>query len=195
MTEGGVGRLLVASLHQGIADLLPSRLEFYEAWLNPSGLRDGRIGLAPLAAVLSFLRQEGESYRLIAARAGEYTAEWMVADLPPLQRTIVRAAPLPLRLRLVARIARQMVRSTYGGSRAIVRWRNGRGAFDIRGSIFCELRDRAQEPMCEYYASAIRRLMHLFNLDVQVGMEQCRATGGGQCLMSVLVREPGATGA
>jgi hypothetical protein len=133
MTEGGVGRLLVASLHQGIADLLPSRLEFYEAWLNPSGLRDGRIGLAPLAAVLSFLRQEGESYHLIAARAGEYTAEWMVADLPPLQRTIVRASPLPLRLRLVARIARQMVRSTYGGSRAIVRWRNGRGAFDIRG--------------------------------------------------------------
>src|SRR6185503_3965659 len=163
MTEGGVGRLLVASLHQGIADLLPSRLEFYEAWLNPSGLRDGRIGLAPLAAVLSFLRQEGESYHLIAARAGEYTAEWMVADLPPLQRAIVRASPLPLRLRLVARIARQMVRSTYGGSRAIVRWRNGRGAFDIRGSIFCELRDRAQEPMCEYYASALRRLMHLFN--------------------------------
>jgi bacteriochlorophyll 4-vinyl reductase len=195
MTEGGVGRLLVASLHQGIADLLPSRLEFYEAWLNPSGLRDGRIGLAPLAAVLSFLRQEGESYHLIAARAGEYTAEWMVADLPPLQRTIVRASQLPLRLRLVARIARQMVRSTYGGSRAIVRWRNGRGAFDIRGSIFCELRDRAQEPMCEYYASAVRRLMHLFNLDVQVGMEQCRATGGGQCLMSVLVRKPGAEGA
>jgi bacteriochlorophyll 4-vinyl reductase len=195
MTEGGVGRLLVASLHQGIADLLPSRLEFYEAWLNPSGLRDGRIGLAPLAAVLSFLRQEGEPYRLIAARAGEYTAEWLVADLPPLQRTVVRAAPSALRLRLVARLARQMVRQTYGGSRAIVRWRNGRGAVDIRGSIFCELRDRAQEPMCEYYASAIRRLMHLFNLDVQVGTEQCRATGAGQCLMSVLLKQPGAAGA
>jgi bacteriochlorophyll 4-vinyl reductase len=189
MTEGGVGRLLVASLHQGIADLLPSRLEFYEAWLNPSGLREGRIGLAPLAAVLSFLRQEGESYRLISARAGEYTAEWMVADLPPLQRRIVRAAPPAVRLRLVARIARQMVRSTYGGSRAVVRWRNGRGAFDIRGSIFCELRDRAQEPMCEYYASAIRRLMSLFDLDVDVGTEECRATGGGQCLMSVLAKQ------
>jgi len=195
MTEGGVGRLLVASLHQGIADLLPSRLEFYEAWLNPSGLRDGRIGLAPLAAVLSFLRQEGEPYHLIAARAGEYTAEWTVADMPPLQRAIVRAAPLPLRLRLVARITRQMVRSTYGGSRAVVRWRKGRGAFDIRGSIFCELRDRAQEPMCEYYASAIRRLMGLFNLEVDVGTEQCRATGGGQCLMSVLVRQPRTAGA
>src|SRR5215211_7754716 len=91
MTEGGVGRLLVASLHQGIADLLPSRLEFYEAWLNPSGLRDGRIGLAPLAAVLSFLRLEGKPYRLIAARAGEYTAEWTVAELSGFKRAIIRA--------------------------------------------------------------------------------------------------------
>ena len=93
MIDAGVGRLLVASLHQGIADLLPTRLEFYEAWLNPAGLRDGRIGLAPLAAVLSFLRQEGEPYQLVAARAGEYTAEWLVADLPRFERTIVRAAP------------------------------------------------------------------------------------------------------
>src|SRR5688572_33264838 len=125
MNEAGVGRLLVASLHQGIADLLPSRLEFYEAWLNPSGLRDGRIGLAPLAAVLSFLRQEGEPYRLIAARAGEYSAEWLVASLPPLERTIIRAAPQALRVRLVMRVARRMVRHTYGGSRALVRWRQG----------------------------------------------------------------------
>ena len=66
MNDAGVGRLLVASLHQGIADLLPTRLEFYEGWLNPAGLREGRIGLAPLAAVLSFLRQEGEAYRLVA---------------------------------------------------------------------------------------------------------------------------------
>ena len=85
MTDDGVGRLLVASLHQGIADLLPTRLEFYESWLNPSGLREGRIGLAPLAAVLSFLRQEGEAYRLVAARAGEYSAEWTVAELPALE--------------------------------------------------------------------------------------------------------------
>src|SRR5215467_4296692 len=123
--EGGIGRLLVASLHQGIADLLPTRLEFYESWLNPSGLRDGRIGLAPLAAVLSFLRQEGAPYRLIAGRAGEYTAEWTVADLPAIQRALVRAAPPQLRAHLVMRLARDMIRATYRGSRAIVRWRRG----------------------------------------------------------------------
>ena len=192
MSETGVGRLLVASLHQGIADLLPTRLEFYEAWLNPSGLRDGRIGLAPLAAVLSFLRQEGEPYHLVAARAGEYTAEWTVADLPPMKRTIIRAVPPWIRLRLVIGIARQMVRNTYAGSRALVRTRGERMTFDIRGSIFCELRQPAERPMCEFYASAIRRLLHLFSLDVDVDTEQCRATGAGQCLVTVLVRPAGA---
>jgi hypothetical protein len=194
MNEAGIGRLLVASLHQGIADLLPTRLEFYEAWLNPSGLRDGRIGLAPLAAVLSFLRQEGEIYKLIAGRAGEYTAEWTVAALPAFQRAVLRAAPPRIRLHLVMRLARLMIRNTYRGSRAIVRWRQGRGAVDIRGSIFCEVRDRVEQPLCEFYASAIRRLMYLFSLDVEVGTEQCRATGGGQCLMTVLVRPTEAPG-
>ena len=188
MIEAGIGRLLVASLHQGIADLLPTRLEFYEAWLNPVGLRDGRIGLAPLAAVLSFLRQEGEPYQLIAARAGEYTAEWTVADMPAMERAMIRAAPPGLRTWLVMRLARKMIRNTYKGSRAIVRWRKGEGAIDIRGSIFCEVRDRVEHPLCEFYASAIRRLLYLFNLDADVGITQCRAAGAGQCLMIVNVR-------
>ena len=192
MTDTGVGRLLVASLHQGISDLLPTRLEFYEAWLNPVGLRDGRIGVAPLAAVLSFLRQEGEQYRLVAARAGEYTAEWTVADLPAMQRTIIRAAPPAVRLHLAAFVVRRMVRTTFAGSRASVKLRRAGGAVNIRGSIFCEVRERAQQPLCEFYAAAIRRLLHLFSLNVEVGTDQCRATGaGGQCLMSILVRANG----
>ena len=194
MTEGGVGRLLVASLHQAIADLMPTRLEFYEAWLNPTGLRNGRIGLAPLAAVLSFLRQEGEAYRLVTTRAGEYAAEWTVGDMSRYRRTLLRAAPKAVRVYLVMRLARAMVRSTYGGSRAIVRWRKGRGAVDIRGSLFCEVRDRVPQPLCEFYAAAIRRLMSLFGLEVDVQPEQCRATGAGQCLIAVLVRPSGVVG-
>ncbi len=193
MIEAGIGRLLVASLHQAIADLLPTRLEFYEAWLNPTGLRDGRIGLAPLAAVLSFLRLEGEQYQLVSARAGEYTAEWWVADMPAFKRTVIRAAPPGLRVHLVMRLARAMVRSTYRGSRAIIRWRKGKGAVDLRGSIFCEVRDRVEAPLCEFYASALRRLLLLFSLDAEVGLEQCRATGAGQCLMVILVRAEGAS--
>ena len=188
MIEAGIGRLLVASLHQGIADLLPTRLEFYEAWLNPSGLRDGRIGLAPLAAVLSFLRQEGEIYHLIAGRAGEYTAEWTVADLPAAQRAFIRAAPHGIRTWLAMRVVRRMVRNVYRGSRAIVRWRSGEGQIDIRGSIFCEVRDRVELPLCEFYAASIRRVLYLFSVDADVGIKQCRAAGGGGCLMSVTVR-------
>ena len=61
MVDAGIGRLLIASLHQGIADVVPTRLPFYENWLTPPGLSSGRkFGLAPLHAVLSFLRLEGE---------------------------------------------------------------------------------------------------------------------------------------
>src|SRR5688572_14076421 len=192
MIEAGIGRLLVASLHQGIADLLPTRLEFYESWLNPAGLRDGRIGLAPLAAVLSFLRLEGEPYHRIAGRAGEYTAEWTVADLSRAYRTVIHAAPDTIRRWLALRIARRMIQNTYSGSKAIVRWRSGRGEIDIRGSIFCEVREPVSHPLCEFYAAAVRRLLYLFNLHVEVGIQQCRATGATHCLMSVIVRSAGA---
>lgn len=188
MTDAAVGRMLVASLHQGIADLLPTRLEFYESWLNPAGLRDGKIGLAPLTAVLSFLRQEGESYRQVAARAGEYTAEWTIADLAPFRRAVIRAAPPSIRLRLALRVARRMVQQTFGGSTAVVHRRKERVAIDIRGSIFCAVRERAQQPLCEFYVAAIRRMMHLFGLDVDIGTDSCRATGSGECIMSMLVR-------
>ena len=194
MIEAGIGRLLVASLHQAIADLLPTRLEFYEGWLNTAGLRDGRIGLAPLAAVLSFLRQEGEPYRLVAARAGEYTAEWTVADLSAFKRAVIRAAPPSFRARLVMRVARSVVRSTCRSSRASVRWRKNLGAVQIRGSIFCGVRGRVEEPQCEFYASAIRRLMWLFALDAEIAIEQCLATGAGHCVMEVRVRPAGVAG-
>src|SRR5262245_49458276 len=86
MSEARIGRVLVASLHQAIADLLPTRLEFYENWLNVAGLREGTIGLAPLTAVLSFLRTEGEAYNLITARAGEYAAAWTFDNVSAFER-------------------------------------------------------------------------------------------------------------
>src|SRR5437762_8152851 len=97
MHEAGIGRVLVASLHQGIADILPNRLTFYENWLNAEGLREGTIGLAPLYAVLSFLRQEGDPYQMITMRAGEYAAEWTVQSMSPARRAFIRAAPVWMR--------------------------------------------------------------------------------------------------
>src|SRR5512137_3159361 len=119
MTEAGIGRILVASLHQGIADILPTRLDFYENWLNPEGLRHGTIGLAPLQAVLSFLRQEGDAYRLITRRAGEYSAEWTVASQRHLSRSIMRKLPARLRTGAVLRLVRRMIRHTYVGTRGV----------------------------------------------------------------------------
>jgi hypothetical protein len=195
MTDAAVGRLLVASLHQGIADLLPMRLEFYESWLHPSGLREGRIGLAPLAAVLSFLRLEGQPYHLIAARAGEYTADWTVAGLSRFRRRLILAMPPALRKRLVVGIAQWMVRNTYGDTNVTVRWRQWSGAIALQSSLFCEVRERVEAPLCEFYAAAFRRLMSLFNLEADVVTEQCRATGASRCEMSMTVRPVTARGA
>jgi hypothetical protein len=191
MIDVAVGRLLVASLHQGISDLLPNRLEFYESWLNTAGLRDGRIGLAPLAAVLSFLRQEGEPYRLVAARAGEYAAEWTEAALPAFQRRIIQRAPPGIRMRLVMRVIRRLVHETYGGSSTRVRWGGGRGTLDIEGSIFCGVRDRTDQPLCGFYESAVRKLIAGYGLSATVSTSECRATGGGS--RCVLLIEPART--
>jgi predicted hydrocarbon binding protein len=81
-----------------------------------------------------------------------------------------------------------MIQNTYSSSKAVIRWRSGRGEIDIRGSVFCEVREPVSDPLCEFYAAAVRRLLYLFNLHVEVGIHQCRATGAPQCLMSVTVR-------
>src|SRR4051794_22660043 len=155
MREAGIGRVLVASLHQGIADILPTRLDFYENWLNADGLREGTIGLAPLYAVLSFLRQEGEAYQMITTRAGEYAAEWTVQSLPPARRAIIKGAPPWLRGRLILRIAGDLVRSSFRGNRALTRLRKGTASIEVRASIFCTVREPAPQPLCGFYAAAL----------------------------------------
>lgn len=180
--------MLVASLHQAIADLMPTRLEFYENWLNVSGLREGTIGLAALSAVLSFLRSEGAAYDLITARAGEYAADWTVNSLPPLERRLIRALPSALRLRAAMRTARALVRQTYPGSRAIVRVKRANALVDLRGSLFCEVREAPVLPLCGFYAAAFARVLQLFALRASARVNECRAGGRGKgCQLSVVV--------
>src|SRR6476619_4709677 len=106
MSEPRIGRVLVASLHQSIGDVLPNRLEFYENWLNVSGLREGTIGLAPLSAVLSFLRTEGDAYDRVTSRAGEYAADWTVNNISGFERRVILSLPAGLRTRAGLRTAR-----------------------------------------------------------------------------------------
>ena len=185
MREAGIGRVLVASLHQGIADILPTRLGFYENWLNAEGLREGTIGLAPLYAVLSFLRQEGEAYQMITRRAGEYAAEWTVQSMPPIQRALIKATPVWLRGRLLLRLASRLVRSSYRGSRAISRLRRGTASVNVRESIFCTVREPVPEPLCGFYASAFTRLLALFNMRARTEVVACRGTGEATCVLKV----------
>jgi hypothetical protein len=188
MSEPRIGRVLVASLHQAIGDVLPTRLEFYENWINVNGLREGTIGLAPLSAVLSFLRTEGAAYASITARAGEYAGDWTVNTLSPFERRFIRRLPASLRARAALRVARMLVRSTYPGSRAIVRLKKGRASVDLRGSLFCEVRETSILPLCGFYASAIRRVMELFELRADATVTECRAGGSRKgCLLSVIV--------
>ena len=185
MREAGIGRVLVASLHQGIADILPTRLGFYENWLNAEGLREGTIGLAPLYAVLSFLRQEGAAYDIITTRAGEYAAEWTVQSMAPVRRAMIKAAPTWLRSRLLMGLAKRLVRDTYQGSRAVARVRGGMASVDVRASIFCTVREPVAHPLCGFYAAAFTKLLTLFNIGARTEVVACRGTGGVTCVLQV----------
>ena len=189
MRDPGIGRGLLASLHQGIADILPTRLGFYEGWLHAEGLRDGTIGLAPLYAVLSFLRQEGDAYATITTSAGDYAAEWTVQSMGSVQRSFVKAAPHWLRSRLVLRLAGRLVQSTYRSSRLGTRLRKGTATLDLRGSVFCDTREPVGHALCGFYAAAFARLFALFNLPVKVDITSCRAAGDPTCAMTVVIEQ------
>lgn len=192
MTEPGIARILVASLHQGIGDLLPARLEFYENWLNPEGLRQGTIGLAPVLAVLSFLRQEGSAYDAVTTRAGACAAEWTVASLSPVRRSILAAEPRWFRARSVLRLARRTIAGLHAGQRVKLRVRHGQARLDVIGSVFCGVREPARQPLCGFHAAAVTTFLDLFGVRADVRLEQCTAVGGASCVLDVAIgaREP-----
>jgi hypothetical protein len=183
MNRVGVGRLLIASLHQGISDLIPTRLEFYENWLHASGMRDGKIGLAPLAAVLSFLRQEGEFYELVTARAGRYAAQWSFDNLSSFERSMIRSLPMTLRSRMALELTKRVIRRTYLGARATSRLRRGQGTITLRSSIFCAVREPSSRVLCGYYAAALERSLTLVSVNGNVAVQSCHASGAGPCVI------------
>lgn len=185
MRESGVGRVLVASLHQAIGDILPTRLGFYENWLTSEGLRDGTIGLPPLYAVLSFLRQEGPVYADVTRTAGAYAAEWTVASMSPFSRSYISRLPRVIRRRVVLGRAAALVHMSYEGSRASSRTRKGVARFTVKASVFCSVREPVTHPLCGYYASACERMLGLFDIETSVTVESCRGTGEDACVLRV----------
>jgi hypothetical protein len=189
MREPSIGRVLVASLHQGIADTMPQRLSFYESWLHAEGLRDGTIGLAPLYAVLSFLRQEGTPYEPITRSAGEYAAEWTVESMGPFERRLIRSAPAWLRPRLVLRLARRLVRDSFRSGRLTVRLRKGVANVELLESPFCNVREPFPKFLCGFYVAAFNRLCKLFDIGSRIDVVSCRGTGERACLMTITIAQ------
>ena len=63
-------------------------------------------------------------------------------------------------------------------------------SIDLRGSLFCEVREASVQPLCGFYAAAISRILQLFAVPGEAQMDACRAAGGGQvCSMSVIIRQ------
>lgn len=179
-----VGRVLVASLHEAISEVLQERLGFYEGWLSAEAMRGGTVGLAPTLAVLSFLRQEA-GYAAVMGRAGALAAEWTVQSMRPGRRTFIGALPEGLRRRVLMSHAGAVVRSSYGGSRSQTRFRKDSASVDIRSSVFCTVREPVANPLCGYYAALFARTLELFDLTAPVTIESCRATGADACRLSV----------
>lgn len=188
MTDDGIGRLLVASLHQGIADAAPGRLDFYEHWLRPAEGGEARATLASLGAVLSFLRKEGQPvYDAVMARAGAHAADWTVQEMPAFERRLIQRLPSPLRARLALRVCRRLVRGTFLRSKTAVQLRRGAGSVAIHDSVFCTLRTSATAPMCVFYAAGVERLLASFEVPGRVTVGECRAEGAALCRLLVTV--------
>jgi len=185
MTEAHLGRLLPACLHQAIADILPDRLEFYEEWLDPVGLRDGSIGLAPLSAVTGFLRTEGAAYDAVVARAGTLAAHWSLESRPLLLKPVVKRLPTGVRVRYALRIARRIVHEILSTSSARGHVRRGRATLRVEASVFCGTRERPAAPLCGFYRALVADILRALQIPGHAVVESCRAVSGTACVIAV----------
>jgi hypothetical protein len=134
-------------------------------------MRDGRIGLAPLGAVLSFLhREEAPTNDQIVARAGRHAADWTFADVSGLRRWYIRRLPTSMRARAALSLGKKLVFATVRQSKVKTRFDGTTAGIDINSALFDQLRDPATIPMRAFYASAVARLMAHCAVDADVGV-------------------------
>jgi len=185
MSEPKIGRLVVASLHQAIAEAIPLKLEFYENWLKPLGLlKEGRvIGAASFSAALSFLRREEPvtTYHDITRRAGELAAVWTFEELSWSRKRWLKLLPTRLRMRAALRLSREIARAAYPGSKIVFRLQRDGGQVEVRGSVFCQVREKVERPLCGFYEGVIVKLMELIAVQATVNLASCRAVTGTTC--------------
>jgi hypothetical protein len=186
-----LGRLLAASLHQAVADELPQRLDFYEHWLHSEGLRDGTIGMAPISAVVGFLRAEGEPYGRVVARAGTLAADWWVASLPASRRRLIGWLPRSLRVRAALRVAGEIARAINTESEVSRRVRKSSVEWRLTSSVFCSVRSAQAFPLCGFYVALLVQTLGHFGLAASGRTERCKAVDGPACVLALDIREAG----
>lgn len=176
--DARVGRVLVAALQQAIADELPTRSEFYDHWLGPDGRRDGTLGIAPMTAVVGFLRTEGDRYHRVMARAGRLVAEWTWDERPAWRRSWLTRLPRWWRARSVARLVRAMVSDTCPATVARCRVSRNVVVVDVDDSVFCSARETPEFPLCGFYAALVIGAYAAAGMDVSGAFERCRSRPG-----------------
>ena len=180
------GRVLLASLHQAIAEVLPARLELYERWLTPGGAGEDPIAAAPFTAMLASLQQEGDALDAVAAGAGRHAAVRSFRRLPLLRRAGLRALPQRIRAGKIVRLAAEMLPELYPDSRVDMTRRGGTLFINIDGSPFCAARRTDDQPSCGFYVSVLTTFLQLFHIRAAVKVSRCRASGSKSCLLMVL---------
>ncbi|MDA1306720.1 MAG: hypothetical protein O2917_05600 [Acidobacteria bacterium] len=169
------GRILVAALQQAINEELPTRFEFYDHWLGPDGRRDGTLGMAPMAAVVGFLRTEGEGYHRVMAHAGALVAQWTWNDAGRWSRYWVPRLPRWWRIRSTGRRLVAVIADTCPATRAKATVSSGVVTLSVRESVFCSARERPVAPLCAFYAALLVAMFASVDLVVAGQMEECRA--------------------
>jgi tetratricopeptide (TPR) repeat protein len=185
MATAVIGRVLATSLHQAITELLPLRVEFYESWLSAKGFTARRVYVAGVRAVFSFLRHEDGAYEAVMRRAGDLAAGWLFDELPPIRRRLLLALPRALRVRAALALGADLVRATWGQSRASVRWQRDVSTLSVTPSLFCDVRDAAPAALCGFYAAGLETCFRRLNLEADVRIDACAGRGDGTCRLAV----------
>jgi hypothetical protein len=121
----------------------------------------------------------------VTTTAGEYAAQWAVGELPSLRRWAAMRLPGPIRRRVAIGVARTLVTRAYTGSRTRLALRRKVGTIEIKSSIFCGVRDRVPNPLCQFHAAAIARVLAELGIPAQTTIVKCQATGDGACLIEI----------
>ena len=185
MSHAKIGRLLVASLHQAVGECLPTRLEFYEHWLDTRKLRNEAIGRAQLVAVFSFLRREDGQYAAVTALAGRYTADWTVGSWSGLRQASLRTLPSFVRRRIVLRMAARALRRLGTARRVTLSGQRSLVMAEVDDSIFCDPRSAVSTPLCGFFGSALTRFLEHFDVPADADTTRCRAVDGERCIVMI----------